>query len=66
MEKRHEAMNDDCRLLKIPEAAERLSVSVRTLRALIESGKLPVIRISSRRVAVDPSDIDRYIAQQRK
>ncbi len=53
-------------LLTVPEAANELSVSVRTLRTLISLGRISVVRVSSRRVAIDPRDIRSYIERQRK
>jgi excisionase family DNA binding protein len=46
-------------LLSIPDAAERLGLSSRRVRALVESGKLPADRIGSRYV-VSRSDLGRY------
>jgi len=54
------------RLLPLPEAAARLSISLRTLRSLIAAGKIPVIEVSARRKAIDPADLDRFIDEQRR
>lgn len=54
------------RLLPLPEAAARLSVSLRTLRSLVAAGKIPVIAVSARRKAIDPADLDRFIDEQRR
>ncbi len=54
------------RLLPLPEAAARLSISLRTLRSLIAAGKIQVIEVSARRKAIDPADLDRFIDEQRR
>lgn len=54
------------RLITLPEAAEILGISLRTLRALMDRGALPFIRPSARRVAIDVRDLDRYIDAQRE
>ena len=48
------------RLLQLPEAAETLAVSPKTVRRLIDFGKLPSVRIAGRRL-VKLSDIQRLI-----
>jgi excisionase family DNA binding protein len=48
------------RLLTLPEAAEVLHLSVHSVRRLILSGKLPVVKLT-RRLLVDVRDIDRLI-----
>ena len=53
-------------LLPLHTASQILSISTRTLRVLIEKGAIPVIRVSPRRVAIHPNDLDAYIAQQRQ
>jgi excisionase family DNA binding protein len=58
-------MNDVPTLLTVPQAAHHLSVSVRTLRAILAAGHLPVIRISARRIAIDKSDLIEFIEQRR-
>ena len=47
-------------LLTVEEVAERLSVSVRTVRRLIDGGELPAHRMG-RMVRVSVDDLDRYI-----
>ncbi len=54
------------RLLTIHEAAKRLTVSARTLRTLIAMDKLPVVRVSARRVAIHPADLDTYVSNCRQ
>lgn len=62
----HEGQKQHARVL-IPqkEAAHRLSISERTFRSLVTEGKIPVVRVSTRRVAIDPADLDAYIDRQR-
>jgi excisionase family DNA binding protein len=43
-------------LLTVPEAAEQLAVSRRTLERLIQTGALPCIRLG-RLVRIDPADL---------
>jgi excisionase family DNA binding protein len=52
------------RLLTYADVAERLRVSLRTVRRLADSGALPVIHIG-RAVRVDPRDLERFLAGQR-
>lgn len=51
-------------LLTVAEAAERLSVSEKTIRRLIETKQLPVIRVGCS-VRIEPGDLERYIAIRR-
>ena len=48
-------------LLTMPQAAERLQVSLSTLRRIIDKGELPIVKINSRNVRVRPEDLDTYI-----
>jgi excisionase family DNA binding protein len=52
------------KLRTIAETAELLSVSVRTVRRLIESGALPVHRIG-RAVRISDADIAAFLAANR-
>jgi excisionase family DNA binding protein len=52
------------RLLKLPEVAEILSLSLKTLRRRIDAGALTVIR-DGRILRVHPNDVERYIASRR-
>lgn len=45
----------------ISQAAERLTLSTRTLRGLIQSGRIPAYRVGKRRIALDPSEVDKAI-----
>ena len=49
------------KLLTKPEAAERLTVSVRTLEGLIARGALPAYRIAPNTVRLKESDVEDYI-----
>ena len=52
-------------LLTAIQAAGRLAVSLRTLRALIAAGKLRVIRLSPRSLRIDPVDLAVFIDERR-
>jgi excisionase family DNA binding protein len=47
-------------LLTVPEAADHLRFSVRTVRQLIADGLLPVVRIGVR-VRIRPTDLCRFV-----
>ena len=53
-------MTQDDRLLKIADVAERLAVSVTTVRRLIAAGKLQTVRIG-RALRIRPDDLETYI-----
>lgn len=53
------------RLLPVDEAAERLSISTRSLRNLIALGKLRVVRVTPRRIAIGEDDLNAYIEAHR-
>ena len=53
------------RLLPIHEAAEVLSISERTFRGLIAARKIATIRVSNRRLAIRPEDLESYVARRR-
>lgn len=57
---------DDRPLLTFQQAAERISVSERTVRQLIIDGKLGSVLISEGRRVVEPAELDRYIASKRE
>jgi excisionase family DNA binding protein len=50
-------------LIKLDVAAERLTVSRRTLDRLIAAGKLPVVRVSPDRYAIQEDAVERYIEE---
>ncbi|NUN47675.1 MAG: helix-turn-helix domain-containing protein [Candidatus Brocadiae bacterium] len=52
-------------LLTLPEAAERLKVSLRTLRNIVRQGGLATIRISARRIVIQADDLAAYVASRR-
>jgi excisionase family DNA binding protein len=52
------------RLLSLPEVADRLGCSIRTLRRRIATGELAIIR-DGRLIRVRPEDLERYIQQRR-
>ena len=48
-------------LITFARAAETLGVSLRQFRRLIDSGKLPFVRIGERAPRIRPSDLKRYL-----
>ena len=50
------------KLLTKKEAADRLSVSMRTLEGLISRGALPAYRVGAALVRISEDDLDRYLA----
>ena len=52
-------------LIKKPEAAEILGVSVRTLGKMIARGALPAYRIGPKMVRLRREDIDEYLETHR-
>jgi excisionase family DNA binding protein len=62
-------MKNECRqpvsrLLRIPQVAEGLDVSTRTVRRLIAKGELVACRLG-RSVRVHPEDLAAYVNRQR-
>lgn len=53
------------RLLTAREAADRLAVSLRTLRTITSEGALPVVRVGARGLRIHPEDLDRFIEERR-
>ena len=53
-------------LLSLEEAAEYLAIAPRTLRTLVALGRLPVIKVTERRIAFSRDDLDRYIDSRRR
>jgi excisionase family DNA binding protein len=52
-------------LLTVAEVAERLSISQRTVWAMIADGRLPAIRLARRATRVDAADVERLIETAR-
>jgi excisionase family DNA binding protein len=52
-------------LVTVADAARRLAVSLRTLRAIIAAGQLSVVRVSARRIAIDTADLAEFIERRR-
>ncbi|PWC55382.1 hypothetical protein TSH7_28500 [Azospirillum sp. TSH7] len=50
-------------LLTIPEVAERLQVSIKTIRRWIASGDLPTVRLGSQ-IRIQPKDLDIFLRQR--
>ena len=55
------AKNVPSRLLRIPEAADRLTISVRGVWAMIASGQLSAIRLGRRVTRVDAAEVEAVI-----
>ncbi len=53
------------RLLTLPEVAERLRISLRSVRTLVALGKLPTVRPTVRRVLIAESDLVAFIGSCR-
>jgi len=58
-------MSDKTRLLTISQAAERLGISIQTLRVYADKGDVPAVRLPSGYRRFDPADIDRVLAEWR-
>ncbi len=50
-------------LLTIPDVAERLQVSVKTIRRWIASGDLPTVRLGSQ-IRIQPKDLEIFLRQR--
>ncbi|MBP2316530.1 helix-turn-helix domain-containing protein [Azospirillum soli] len=50
-------------LLTIPQIAERLQVSSKTIRRWIAAGDLPTVRLG-RQLRVQPQDLDLFLRQR--
>jgi excisionase family DNA binding protein len=53
-------------LITVAEAARRLTISLRSIRAAIAAGRLPVVYVSARRIAIDEADLLEFVAARRK
>lgn len=54
------------KLLTIPEVAEAMKVSEKTVRRLIKRGDLPAFKVGDRgQLRVEEQDLERYIVSQR-
>lgn len=65
MSAKRRSSQEPSQLITQREAAARLTISERTFRMLVATGQIPVVRVSPRRVVVDPADIAAYIDQRR-
>ncbi len=50
--------------LTIPQAAEKLGVSVGTFRKLMFEGDMPYIRVSPRRIIIPASSFDEWLERK--
>lgn len=53
-------------LLTVEDVAMRLNVSVRTVRAWIAAGRLPVLRFGRRCMRIEPAEVERLLEQARR
>jgi excisionase family DNA binding protein len=55
------------RLLMVPEVADRLRVSVKTVRRLIETGEVPAVRLGAKRhaIRVDERELEAWLDESR-
>lgn len=58
--------DSETRLYTVAEAASRLRISLRSMRGIIATGQLPIIRVTKARVAIAESDLAAYIAARRE
>jgi excisionase family DNA binding protein len=54
------------RLLTFAEAAERLTVSRRTLERLVKAGRIRALAVSPGRRAIEEREVDAYLAAVRR
>lgn len=52
-------------LLTLRQVAKRINSTIRYVRQVRQSGALPVIRLSPRRLRVRPEDLERFIEERR-
>lgn len=53
-------------LLTTPQAAERLGVSARTVRNILERGELDTVVVGEKSRRITPASLDAYIARRRE
>jgi excisionase family DNA binding protein len=53
------------RTLTVPQAAEILTISPRSVWSLIAQGKLPALKITSRTTRIEASALERFIQEAR-
>ena len=53
------------RLLTLPELAERLQLSEKTIRRMVATGRLPCVRLG-RQLRFLPGDVFRWLAARRE
>ena len=53
-------------LLTVAEVAQTLRLNPQTVRNMIDRGEIPAIRVGSRRVRVERSDLDAFLAEGRR
>lgn len=56
----------ETRLYTVAEAAARLRISLRTMRGLIATGQLPIVRVTKARVVITENDLAAYVAARRE
>ncbi|MEZ6009747.1 MAG: helix-turn-helix domain-containing protein [Planctomycetota bacterium] len=63
---RRRPSEEDAPLLSVPDVAEHLGVSVRTVRAWIAAGRLAVVRLGPRCVRIEPAEVRRLVEEARR
>ena len=55
------------RMLTIDDVADRLAVSGKQVRSLIQRGELPAMQVGDKRMyRVDEADLDAFVAQEKE
>ena len=52
--------------LTVDDVAQLLKLNPQTVRNMIDRGDLPAIRVGARRVRIERSDLDAFLAQGRR
>ena len=58
--------HEETTLLTVEEVAKRLTLSLRTVRGLIQAGDLPAIRLGARRIAIKAADLAEFVEARRR
>lgn len=57
---------DDIEMFTVEEVAEMMKVNIRTVRAWVQSGELPRIRIGKREYRINKADLRVFIKNRRE
>ncbi len=52
--------------LSVKQVSERIGVSTRTIFRRIEAGEIPIVRLGTRIIRINESDLDEYIEKNRR